>query len=495
MKLLDRHGRVLTPTRPRRVREYESAKSSRLTNDWVRSNLTADAEIYRSIVRLVDRSREMERNNDWMRGVYRSLENNVIGHAGIALQMKISDQDETPDTFANKAIEDGWKDWGLEENCTLSADFTWLGLQQLMLRSVARDGNVFIRKVRGNSARNSYKYALQLWEFDWLDIDYNSQLANGNTVTMGVEKDANRRRVAYWFRSSHPGAFFENQSLRRSERMRFPASDMIHLFIAERPGQTLGVPWYTSCMKNLHMLGGYQEAELVASRVAASKMGFFTREYPEDYTPGEEDEQGNRTMDAEPGTMEELPPGMKFETWDPQHPAGSYGPFVKQSLRGVAAGTGVAYHSLAHDLEGVNYSSARVGMLEEREMWKMLQTWFISKTCKPIFREWLEMALLTNALRLPATKFDKFHKPTWKGRRWDWVDPAKDIAAKEKALALGLTSKRAVIGENGRDIEEVFDEIALDDKLEAKKGVKLTPAGTPKPTISPARKEDEEDEE
>ncbi|MBT3840841.1 MAG: phage portal protein [Verrucomicrobia bacterium] len=180
-----------------------------------------------------------------------------------------------------------------------------------------------------------------------------------------------------------------------------------------------------SAMTRLQMLGAYEEAELTAARVAASKMGFLVKERSEGYI-GDTDEAGNPLMEVEPGAIEELPMGTTFQSWNPDHPVGNYAGFVKSCLRGIAAGLGVSYNMLANDLEGVNYSSIRAGLLDEREYYKAVQRWFIDTVITPVFEGWLETNILNGTINLPAAKLEKFNAPDWKPRRWAWVDPLKD---------------------------------------------------------------------
>jgi capsid protein len=62
---------------------------------------------------------------------------------------------------------------------------------------------------------------------------------------------------------------------------------------------------------------------------------------------------------------------------------------------------GANYNIIANDLEGVNYSSGRLGMLDERELWKLIQKFDIDVAERPIFENFLYMALLTGAIPLP----------------------------------------------------------------------------------------------
>jgi lambda family phage portal protein len=165
-------------------------------------------------------------------------------------------------------------------------------------------------------------------------------------------------------------------------------------------------------------------------------------------------------ISAEPGEFMGLPEGYTLSSWNPQYPHEQFGAFVKSTLRGISAGLDVSYHTLAGDLEAVNFSSARAGTLEERETWKGLQQWLIESLCEPLYTEWLQYALAAGALSpLPPSRFDKFNAALWQGRRWSWVDPMKDIQANAMAIEQGLTTRGRVIREQGGDPEEIWLEL------------------------------------
>jgi len=449
-------------------RNFAAAKINRLTNDWATVISSGDAEIKGDLKTLRARARELERNNDYARRYFKALENNVLGSTGIKLQMKSRDFSGNLDQQANKKIEGAFSDWGGKESCCVDGCTTWIDVQRLALRSMARDGSVLIRFVRGYA--NPYKLALQIIEADHLDHDLNDKTADGQ-IRFGVETDKFGKPVAYHVLQRHPG---DTHVLGYSanKRERIPASEVLHLFVKDRPGQTQGVPWLASSITGLRMLEGYREAELVAARVSASKMGFYTETSPDGYVSSE-DADGNLVYEAEPGSFERLPMGMDFKAVDFQHPNGAFGDFNKAVLRGVASGLGVSYNTLANDLEGVNYSSIRAGLLDEREEYKTHQNFIIDHLCRPVFFAWLEQALLTDALKLPAEKMDKFNAAEFRGRRWQWVDPLKDIQANITSIESGLKSRRQVVAEMGGDFEDVIDELAEDQTLIETAGIVL----------------------
>jgi 3-dehydroquinate dehydratase len=278
--------------------------------------------------------------------------------------------------------------------------------------------------------------------------------------------------VAYHLLGRHPGDGQFAGTMNTSTRIRIPADEIIHLFITERSDQSRGLPWLVASMQGMKMLDGYAEAELVAARTGAAKMGFFTKKTPDGWD-GEVDGDGNLSMDASPGTIEELPAGVEFKEWSTDHPNSGYGDFVKSRLRGIATSLGISYNTLASDLEGVNYSSIRAGLIEEREVWKAIQRFLIEHCVEDIFTEWLSIELLSGRLGLPFEKITKFNQPEFQGKRWAWVDPKKDMEASILGIRSGQTPLRKVVSENGGDIYDVLRSIKADNDLAASLGVTL----------------------
>jgi lambda family phage portal protein len=224
------------------------------------------------------------------------------------------------------------------------------------------------------------------------------------------------------------------------------------------------VPWISNGIRALAMLDGYGEAELTAARVAAAKMGFYRIDA--DAEPdGELAEDGALVQEASAGTFELLPKGVDFQQFDPQHPTTAFKEFVSAMLRPVAAGAGVSYNAFANDAEGMNYSALRATELEDRDEFRTLQQWMISGLCEPVFSAWLRESLITGALGLPAGKMWKFDAPNFVPRGWQWVDPLKEVAAVEKAVALGISSRTATVAAQGGDFAETIAELKAEKAL------------------------------
>jgi capsid protein len=143
---------------------------------------------------------------------------------------------------------------------------------------------------------------------------------------------------------------------------------------------------------------------------------------------------------------------------------------------------------LAGDLSSVNYSSARIGLLEDRTLWESLQSQLIDIFCLPVYNAWLEMGLLKTAIvnnlgqPLPAFQKEKYSKVIFLPRRWHWVDPSKEATAYKLQLAMGLRSRADILREQGIDPDQMFAEIAEEQRLFQQLGIKLPDDANSVPT-------------
>jgi lambda family phage portal protein len=350
-------------------------------------------------------------------------------------------------------------------------------LERLAVRALFRDGGLLLRKRLGFA--NDFKFALQPLEVDHLDRWYSGYAPNGNEVRLGVETDKWRRVTAYYIIPRHPGDFISYAGAYARERV--PAEQVIHLFMRSRVEQSRGVPFIVCSLLRLTRLGKYEQAEVDSAYEASCKGGFIENELPVEYD-GTNDGKDNQTRNVEPGMTTELDPGQKFVPYNPEHPTTAYPNFVKQQLRSVASGQGVNYATWTSDLEGANYSSMRAGLLPERDRWMMLQRFISTWLHQEVWKSVLPNILLGGFARGVAASEEKniLRYSYWNGRRWGWVDPAKDLQAKKEALALRVESRQNISSEAGKDFEETCKENEEDERTLAAHGLEFvnpTPQG------------------
>lgn len=463
------------PGRSIGMRKFEAAAINRLTESWTATQASIDQELRTDLDRLRRRSRDLSKNNEYMAKFVRMVRNNVIGQ-GMTLQSKPMDGTKL-DGLAAQAIEGHFAEWAKPKNCDVAGRLGFWSMMRSVSDALCRDGEPLIR-IRIGSRFGPYGIQLQLLDVERLETNLNRAATPGsNAIIMGVEVDGYRRPVAYHLRTALAGP--TAASVTSGDLERVPANEVLHPFISLEPEQTRGVPWAHAAMRRLNDLGGYREAAIIAARIGAAKMGFYTSQDPDAVQDGTDESTGVPYTSVQAGEFGVLPPGTQFQTFDPTYPHEQFGEFVKAALRGISSGMGVSYNSLANDLEGVNFSSIRSGVLEERDEWMVLQDWWIEQILDPIFDRWLTLGLTSGAITqlggsaLPITKLAKFAQHTWQPRRWSWVDPLKDVQAKVLELQHHLTSHTDVAAANGRDLEDVLATIQREREMAAAYGIDL----------------------
>lgn len=459
--------------RTRASSTFGGAMTGRLVADFNAGLFSPNQEIWGVAQVLRARARKLARDNSHASGFLNELANNVIGPDGILLQAKVKTKAGQSAKATNDEIERAWREWGMPENCTADGAEDWVDFQKTVIRTIAMDGEVFIRKLKYFDG-SPFAFALQIIDADLVRDDLNRARGDGqNEIRFGIELNEWGRPVAYHIWSRYLG----DQGKR--DPLRIPADEIIHKFVRYRANQVRGVTWFAPVLIDLHYLDGYEFAELTAARVSAAKMGFIknvSEAALAAYKPPKAGEPP-RQFDVSPGLFEELMPGQEVEMFDPKHPSSAFKDFTKAILRGVARGLNMAYTTLTGDLEAVNYSSIRAGLLSERDHYRGLQRWLGIHVHRRIYRDWLGMALLANQLRVDTRLAADYYAVEWKPRGWKWVDPVNDLTAAALAIALGLDSRQRLAAEQGRDFEDIVDELAHEMEYADAMGVPIDGAG------------------
>lgn len=447
-------------TKPMHSRKFQAARIDRTTASWTATTNSINQELKNDLNMLRARARELIKNNEHANKYANLCVSNIIGSTGFNLQAR-SVENGTPDKLANEAIEKAFYTWAQKGVCDVTGRMSFCDFTRAIIRGMPSDGEFLVRKIYGAASGNAFGFALQLIDVDRIDTTYHEdKLPNGNSVVLGVEINAYGKQVAYHVFTSHPSE--HNKSTRRRERI--PASDLIHGYIQEMPEQMRGIPWMSSSMLTLHHLDEFEKSALLAARKGADTLGFFVA--PEGtLSPDTSNANEAQINISVAGSYDTLPEGYDFRPYSSQYPDAMIGEFIKIYHRRIANGFKVSYASMANDLSEVNFSSIRTGVIEERDQWMVFQNWFIESFLKDIFLEWLKMALLksqillANGSALPAYNLNKFSSHQWQGRRWQWVDPLKDIQYARLAVKSGVASPQMIAAQNGVDLEDVLKDI------------------------------------
>lgn len=464
-------------------RNYAAAKITRTNRDWVTYNRAINPILMTDLHILRARSREMSRNAPHFRKFLIMAKANVIGSSGIRLQCRAEfGSSGRPNTNLNNKVENEFWEWGFAENCSASGKISWLEAQHLCVETLIRDGEVLIEHIE--AADNPFGYSIKFWNVDYLDESFNATLPNGNRVIMSVEVDRNYRPVAYYLTTptSERPHLTQNNLMWRE---RIPANRMTHIFLlTEDESQVRGVTWFHAALEQAKDMHEYTSGVVQQARLAAHTIGFLERQVADETEfVGGEDEEGNQSaieIDVAPLSMNELPAGYSLKQFDPKQPNQNHAEFHKSIMLDIASGLGVNGFSLGGDLSEVNYSSARVGLTEEREVWRMLQNFVAQRFCREIYHRWLINALLAGKFELSAREYEQVRNPMWRPRGWRYVDPMKETAANIEAIRNNLSTYTDILAEQGIDLEEFLVTAKSERALFAKYGIPMMNDAEPK---------------
>jgi lambda family phage portal protein len=489
------------------ARGFAAAEIDRLLAGWKYDGGYTPSEIISYLEPVRAHSREMAKNNPHMKKFLSLVAINVVGErfSFKSTPHDIIKNEPVMDTVAAKFIEyHWWRFCNHRDPLTTSTWFDVTGLKtesemdRLNAKTWARDGEYFIHIIRGSA--NPYGIAFRVLRPDWCDHKYNmSDTGRGTLIHAGVERDLQTRRpVAYWFHTTPTNAYAYNG--RGQPLISIPARDIIHGFTQEDEDQPRGIPWTHAGLRKLKMLELYDEAEITAARdEACSTRSYQAQDGADmdaiiDLTDPDNAEVANvLTMEKQPGQAEIVPRGYKMEIHTPQHPNRELTAFKNSMLRDIATGFGVEYANFANDWAGVNFSSVRAGTISERDGWKILQNDMISQ-CKQVqFLVWLE-SFLTYSIsgQLPMAKIEKFSEHEFRGRRWMWVDPVKDMNAAKMARDNLWKTDTDIAADLGYDYDDNLETMKREAESREKAGFAKDLTGDFMPV---PKTEDDKDEE
>ncbi len=421
--------------------QYDGAAHSRRTQGWRRTSKDANYELMTAAHVLATTARDMVRNNPYAERAVSAIATDLVG-TGITFEVM---RDGKPDTLLTALAKQHLESTG----CDADGRHNIYGLQLLGARTIVESGAVLAR-YRARFARDGLPvpFQVQMLEPDYLDSTRNGLLAKGQYVG-GIQFDQLGNRQCYWLFPNHPGAIASQGMIAAP----IPAADVIHAFRTDRPGQQHGASWFAPVIMSMREFADYQDGQLLRQKIAGSYAVFRIGMEGLDGDAGEYDPDGQSDF-IEPGMIEDLPSGADIKFATPPGVDG-YSDFAKISVRTFATGMNLPY-DIFGDLEGVNFSSGRIGRIQYN---RQLDAWtwqlLIPQLCDPIG------AWFFRAAQLMGNNVD--------GCTMKWTPPARpmlDIATEGPAyrdlVRAGAMSPSQWIRERGESPDAVFEEWARD---------------------------------
>jgi lambda family phage portal protein len=443
------------------ARHYEGAATSHRTSGWRKPATDANAAIGPGLAALRQAVRDLVRNNPYASSALAAIVNETIGW-GIVPKSK------------NARVMALWRAWGETKACDADGIHDFYGLEKLALRTIAESGEVIIRRrfrlpgdldVAGNPL--PIPLQIQILEPDFLDTAKDIPvLPNGGRIVQGVEFSPIGQRVAYWLFREHPGAI----SGSFGPSVRIPATEILHLFRGERPGQVRAVSWFAPSLLAWKDLDDYDDATLVKQKIAACLAVFVRDDLDGTGAPiGDPNDAATPAVDGlTPGMVSNLPAGRQISVVEPPR-VNDFGDYMDRKLRGLASGLRVLYEGMTGDYRDLSFSAARMSRLGHQpdvddHRWRILIPGF----CDPVFAWAMQAAAIAGLVKLDAGA-----DVTWTPPPLPFIDPASEGLAILRNVRAGITTMQEELRARGLDPAEVLAEMKAWNEALDKAGVVL----------------------
>jgi len=454
----------MVPVR-RFVARFDSAETTdHNRRHWARADsLSADASASSGIRHILrNRCRYEVANNSYARGIVLTIANDTIG-TGPRLQM-LSDNDSF-----NRAVERDFHQWA--QAIELAHKL------RTMRMSRTQDGESFAIMATNPRVDHPVQLDIKLIEAEQVASPFGIFLSPEEVD--GIKLDRFGNPVSYRVLRNHPGDIGFHKF---SDAVTVPASSMLHIFRADRPGQHRGTPEIAPAIELFAQLRRFTLAVLSAAEAAADFAGILYTDAP---PSGEADpvEPMDR-IELERNMLLTMPGGWKMGQVEPQQPATTYAEFKKEILNEIARCLNIPYNIAACNSGGYNYASGRMDHQVYYKSIRVDQSFIANRILDPLFNAWLREYLIVTgftyanlsraspvyAMGLSQKMPGPARVPSLATRQWFWdgmehVDPAKEANAQKTRLANHTTTLANEYARQGKDWETELRQRGREKKL------------------------------
>ena len=480
---------------------HEGASSIPELRKWLVSKGSADSDLLPDLETLRERQRDLGRNNGIASGYFRTMGDNVVG-TGPRLAMmpdyRALGRDKEWAQEYSKLVESYFRSFAESRECDVRGQLDFGLMSRQVFYSTLLNGDAVVLPIWNPRSQPMYRWATQLQVIESDRLSNPDNQMDTDELRGGVRINPFGRPLGYYIRSSHPGDRFWN--MRYFDKWAYIQAEtawgrkrVVHTFDPERTGQNRGRPVLTAVMKQFRMLDKYQSTEMQAAVINAVIAAFL--ETPLDGTAASEllgtaeGVSNNNKLDAYQSMQQSvavpldgsmvmtLPPGTKMNAWSPNRPSDAFGPFIDAVVRNMSAGLNLPYELLMKDFSRVNYSSARAALLEAYRFFATHRYWLKVFWLDEVLRLWMEEAISYGLLGITLEEYYQnqyaYSKCNWIWPGRGWVDPVKESQASEIRVGIGISTLQTECAEQGKDWEEVLEQLAVEAARKAELGIVL----------------------
>ncbi|KGT87237.1 capsid protein [Erwinia typographi] len=429
------------------IRAYEAAMPTR-THRAKRENRNANQLTQSGGRSIREQARWLDNNHDLVIGLLDKLEERIVGSRGIVVDPQPMLKTGLLADDLSRQIRTAWAEWSVNPDVT--GQFTRPVLERLMARTWLRDGEVFAQLVQGNAsgleASNGIPFWIEALEPDFVPLELSDQ---GNNLVQGVFLNDWGCPLKY--------AVCKNlitTGIALGDVKQVNADNMLHLKFMRRLHQVRGNSLLSGILIRLSAMKEYEDSELTAARIAAA-LGMYIRK-GDGMSYDEANGKDTRELDIQPGMLfDKLLPGEDIGMIKSDRPNSNLESFRNGQLRAVAAGSRSSFSSISRNYDG-SYSSQRQELVESFEGYSILQDAFVAAVTRPMYRSWLNMAIISGVIKVPAdVARETLMNAVYSGPVMPWIDPQKEANAWRTMIRGGSATESDWVRARGANPGEI----------------------------------------
>jgi capsid protein len=393
--------------------------------------------------KLRERARYEVANNGWARAMVETLAHEVIG-TGPRVQVLTGSKE------ADDWIERQWLLWA-NRKVHLGRKF------RTMRKAKAQDGEGMALYIT-NPKFGDVQLDVRPFETEQCTTQ---QIALAPNQIDGIDLDAQDDPAFYHVLKQHPGS--DTGSLGSEEITPPPrASEVIHVFRRDRPGQHRGIPELTPALPLLSKLRRFNLAVLHAAENIANITLALKTAQPDDETFIQDtsgDTQNSPaqyetldTFDLEKGLVTVLPEDTDLFQPKAEQPTTTHSEYIKTVLAEAFAAVSMPYSVGAADSSDENFASGKLTRLGFKRAVVVERVLDWNPEVVRLFWAWFAEAkfLMPDELRAQVMQPEEWTVEVY----WDGIediDPEKAARARTEELESGQTSYPTMFAEKGTD--------------------------------------------
>lgn len=432
---------------------------------------------------LVNDAWEQYRTQPHFRAIVRSLSSKVLGRQGMLPNSQAVKRDGTAFEEFRAAAKKLWS------QCQSGFDYrgkpgqggkTLAGTQHLAFKTIMLSGEQLytLRPINGaEQVARGLPVPITVQLIDPQRLADDAQLSgaeDGHVIYRGIELDTEGMRYRYWINDYRRS--FGNVAQLDTQPKPYSAAQVYHVFLEEDEDQLRGTTWFAAAlMPSRHradltynvVKSSAMQACVVLSYSLSSGKSRFGAKGPEgaDLT----DPDGNTISHFSPAMTINTGKDGKVQMHSPSINISGYEGLIQSVARDEAAAVpGTKASTVTGDFRNSSFSSERSA---DNDIWpqiEVLQDWFSSHFCQPLYEAIVVAAVLDGYFDgIKGFSIAEFNKNraaylacSWQGPVARSINPVDDEKAAEARLRGVRSSPQRECAKQGAVFAEVLDEIA-----------------------------------